>query len=162
MSKARQQSIDRKAVNAALFLSDGGIQEHAYLISRGVRPLALFNPFPADPPLMLHVSTRLENLSLSLRGAIPFVVDEGNGMAIAGYAANRGVVETFLWVEKTAQKPHRDRLLGLLLGYSIPAIVTYEQEQSIRQFDMSTVLPGQESSSPPCDTQNTEEMFPPY
>ena len=141
-----EQTIDQKAVNDALFLSDGGIQEHAYLISRGVRPLSLFNPFLADPLLMLRVSTRLENLSLSLQGAIPFVVDEGKGMAIAGYAASRGVVETFLWVEKTAPKPHRDMLLGLLLGYSIPAIATYEQEQSIQQFDMSTLLPEPESS----------------
>ena len=156
--------MKKQDVNKALLLSDDGIEEHAYLISRGVRPLALFNPFPAKPLLMKQVATRLENLSLFLHGAIPFVVDQGDGEAIAGYAADKGLVETFVWVTNHAPEPHVDRLVGLLLGYSVPAVAAYEQNQSIEQFDQSSILSdeslGPSSKSPCGEHSDTEEMFP--
>ena len=116
-------------LNDLFGMSDEMLTEQAYLIQRGVRPLVLLSPFPTEHFLMQKVVTRLGTVSHGL--AIPFVIDRGDGTAECGFAMNRWVVETLDWVFKEVSPPHSHRIVGLLLGYSAPAIENFEQRQSI-------------------------------
>lgn len=104
---------------------DDVIREHAYLIARGVRTIAIVDAIEAKPWLMERVATRLERLSDGQ--SIPFVMDRGDGMADIGYAAQPWAIELLKWVMR-ADIPvlHKNRIVGLLLGYSSEAVQRYE------------------------------------
>ena len=134
--------------------------EQAYLIARGVRALALLGHCSADPLEMLIHLSQLERSAE--QGTIPFVVDRGAGIADYGYAAARWVVDLYQWVvtadAATLPTSHRDRIIGLLLGYSVEAIRNDEEQASGRRFDgppASGVWPGQASSVWPDGTSDT-------
>jgi hypothetical protein len=116
--------------------SEDYIAEQAYLVARGVRPLALVGSFRADPWTMTRVQTTLGRLSCA--GAIPFVVDRGDGVADAGYAAAGWAVDLFSCAVREEQDAiptrHRDRVLGLLLGYSPTSIRDFEEQKGGRLF----------------------------
>jgi len=113
--------------------SDDAVREHAYLVARNVRPLALIVTFRANDLLMLQVATKLE--ALAEAPAIPFVIDNGDGMADCGYASAAWVIDLFRWVGKAKlPETHLRRVIGLLLGYSVDAIARFEERQSKRLF----------------------------
>jgi hypothetical protein len=127
--------------------SDDLVKDHSYLVARGVRALALVGQCESDAWTMLQQATRLEMLAEP--GAIPFVVDRGNGWADFGFAAAGWVLDLFSWVTKepedTMPDKQRHRILGLLLGYSTEAIRLFEEGRSGRLF--TAVSPGSEPSS---------------
>ena len=106
--------------------------EHAYLVSRGVRPMALAGHCPADPMVMLRASTRLSTAAIG-QDVLPFVIDNGDGTASCGYAAARWVIDLFESAFRD-KHPNRHQILGLLLGYSVPAISRHEENNSGRRF----------------------------
>lgn len=116
--------------------SDDLVQEHAYTVARGVRSISLVGHLQAQPLLMMRAASRLETLCAP--GAIPFVVDRGDGYADAGFASKRWALELYQWVvtehENAVPDKQRHRVLGLLLGYSPEAIDSFEQERSGRLF----------------------------
>jgi len=102
------------------------LKEQAYLISRGVRPMALIGNCASDPETMLSTLKAIEECSES--GAIPFVINKGHGSADYGYAASQWVIDVFsLFSRAESPVPERERgcILGLLLGYSSEAIGRY-------------------------------------
>jgi hypothetical protein len=116
--------------------SDDLIREHAYLVARGVRSLAIIGECSADTVTMLRTATRIETLSVP--GAIPFVCDCKNGVAEYGFAAEPWTVDLFEWLMtadvNAVPAEHRHRVLGLLLGYSAPAIRDFESQAAGRRF----------------------------
>ena len=129
--KARQARVDTPAVE----LSRELIREQAYLIANGVRPLALLGSCQAEPRTMLRVTTQLE--SAAEPDAIPFVLDRGDGCADFGYAASSWALDLFQWVSRAdngipARQKHRIR--GLLLGYGVEAIRSFEERSCGRLF----------------------------
>lgn len=109
------------------------VREHAYLIARGVRPLAIVGNCPADNRTMFEVASELENHAEA--GAIPFVAPRSDGVADYGYAAARWVIDLLQWVESDAvPEVHRHRIIGLLLGYSVEAIRNHEDHNCGRRF----------------------------
>jgi hypothetical protein len=118
-------------------MDDNHIKEHAYLVNRGVRAMALIGHCPAEHLEMLKIATKIEGLAEP--GVIPFVIDRGDGMADYGYAAKSWVVNLYEWVvcasEETVPPLQRHRILGLLLGYSADAIRDYEEMQRGRRFN---------------------------
>lgn len=108
--------------------------EHAYLVARGARPMALAGWCPADPVIMLRVATRLEGAAEA--GALPFVIDHQDGNASFGYAAARWVLDLYEWVVRDMAIPQeqRERVTGLLLGYAPEAISRYEESVTGRRF----------------------------
>ena len=120
-------------------IPDEVLQEHAYLVARGVRPIAIVGECRDDPLVMLGVSTRLEALGAS--GAIPFVCPCGDGVAEYGYAARQWVLDLFRWVvsanENAVPTLHRHRILGLLLGYGLDTIRDYEEHNAGRMYDLA-------------------------
>lgn len=139
-------------------------QEQAYLIARGVRPLALLGHCVADSLEMLNTATEIERYAVP--GSIPFVIERGNGVADYGYAAARWAIELYQWAvcapEDTVPLVQRHRILGLLLGYSLDAIRRYEEEYPSRFFQSPTVLAEllePTSSSLHDGTQNKAETF---
>jgi len=124
--------------------------------------LALLGHCPADP---LEMRVRLSQLERSAtQGAIPFVVDRGDGIAEYGYAAARWVVDLYQWVvtadAATLPVSHRHRIIGLLLGYSVAAIRDDEEQASGRRFGGPTasgVGLGHAPSAWPDGTPNTAE-----
>jgi hypothetical protein len=126
--------------------SDDLLSEHAYLVARGVRPLALVGLCPAEPLVMTRIATRVEGVAE--QGAIPFVVDQRDGTASYGYAAARWVLDLYEWAIAGEQIPQeqRERILGLLLGYSVAAVSEYEDEAPRRRFLPASASPGSASS----------------
>lgn len=127
--------------------SDEVITEHAYLVARGVRALALVGHAPADELAMLRIATRLE--AISVPGTVPFVLDRGDGICDFGFAASRWAVDLFRWVSIDPSVPRVQcaRVVGLLLGYSAEAIERFEQEAPARLFgDASSASPERATS----------------
>ena len=129
-------------------LSDNLIREHAYLVSRGVRPLAIVGHCSDDPLAMLRTATKIE--ALACEGAIPFVSDAHDGIVDFGYAASRRVIDLFCWLrsanEEAVPEEHRDRILGVLLGYGVDAVRWLAPRSSGRRFAPWTTTPGSASS----------------
>ena len=98
-----------------------GAEDAAYLVARGVRPLALVGEGVADELAMLRAMTVLARYSDDR--AIRFVIDHGDGTASWGYAAAAWVVDLYRWVRlEEKDESRRHQVLGLLLGYSPEAI----------------------------------------
>jgi hypothetical protein len=136
--------------------SDDYIEEHAYLVERGVRPLALVGHVPNDKPSMLQAASKLETISVNMR-VVPFVVARRDGFADCGFAAAKWVVDLYTWVvqSKTVPKRHLHRIRGLLLSYSAEAIRTHDERGSGRRFTSS---PERESRSPSCRKRGRAEI----
>jgi hypothetical protein len=123
-------------VSQVVSQSDDLIREHAYLVARGVRPLAIVGQCRADAVTMMRTATRIE--ALSEPGAIPFVCDCANGSAEFGFAAEPWAVDLFQWLmrsdENAVPSEYRHRILGLLLGYSTAAVREFESNTAGRRF----------------------------
>lgn len=120
--------------------SDDAVREHAYLVARGVRPMALVQTFTAEPLTCMRVATRLEAVGVETGlPVIPFVVENGDGSADCGYAAAGWVVDLLRWASDDAvPKVQRMRIVGLLLGYSAEAIAVFEERAPQRLFTLPT------------------------
>jgi len=102
---------------------DGVLREAAYLIARGVRPLALLGTCgSADASIVRH---RL--LTLGQARCIPFVMPAADGAVAFGYASHAWAVDLLRWADQKAPEIQRDRILGLLLGYAPDAIRFFEE-----------------------------------
>lgn len=132
--------------------SDELIQEQAYLVSRGVRPLALLGSINPDPATMKRALVRLNQLTGASAGsAIPFVLLRADmGCAMVGFAAAQWVVDLLEWSYRQAPMRQHHCIIGLLLGYSASAIA----EHDAREYaGLPTVLC--DSSSPRGCSTNT-------
>jgi hypothetical protein len=111
------------------------LREQSYLVARGVRCLALAGHLHVeDRDDLLRVSTQVERAAGE--GCLPFVLDHGNGTASYGYASARWALDLYEWTVRSPHVPEeqRDRIIGLLLGYSGPSIARYEDEGCGRRF----------------------------
>ena len=111
--------------------SDDVIRENYYLVSRGVRPMALLGQVEASVPEIHDLYTKLSCLpwqedvggGARLVTPIAFVIPRADDrFADAGFAARAWIIETFKWVSENAPQKHLHRLMGLLLGYSVDAV----------------------------------------
>lgn len=134
--------------------SDDYILEHAYLVERGVRPMAIVGYIEAKDPELLQAASRLEIISTQ-NNVIPFVVVRADGIADCGFASAKWVVDLYEWLVRSSDVPeiHGHRIRGLLLGYNVKAIRMHDGRISGRRFTSS---PEQESKIPPCCTLGTE------
>jgi hypothetical protein len=109
--------------------------EHAYLVARGVRPLAIANHFPTASVSVLRIATVIEAAAEG-EDALPFVLDHGDGSGSFGYAANRMTLDFYEWAASDPAIPEqqRHRIIGMLLGYSPVAISRYEETGCGRRF----------------------------
>jgi hypothetical protein len=104
--------------------SDDALREHAYLVARSVRPVAIAGNCPADPEAMMRAMSRLKVAGAGT--AIPFVIDEGDGIATCGYASHPWAVDLLQWALTLAPAEQVHRILGLLLGYGADSIERHE------------------------------------
>lgn len=137
-----------KLAYVSVMAPDELIEEQAYLIARGVRPLSLLGHCRAEPDLMLTISTRLERLSAGQ--CIPFVLDRGDGNADYGFAAGEWVLDLYAWLFRDASmdipEKQKARIAGLLLGYGVEAIRAHEEGNSGRLFPVTNGSGGSTSS----------------
>jgi hypothetical protein len=121
-------------MDAELLPSDDLLTEQAYHVARGVRPLSLVGHCDSDPMTLLRVATQIERATCP--GTVPFVIDHGDGFASYGYAGAAWVVDLYQWANDATQvsQEQRHRINGLLLGYSVSAISSHEDENSGRRF----------------------------
>ena len=111
------------------------IQEQAYLVSRGVRPLALLDTCDLDETVMANRFVQLNQLAEKYT-VIPFVLPRKDfPCAMTGYAAASWVVDLLAWSYEQPLHQHH-RIIGLLLGYSVSAIA----EHDAREFSGKPVL----------------------
>ena len=119
----------RPHVLMSVNISDSAIYENGYLVSRGVRPLALVGTVETEPVTMLRMYDRLSSFSFgtsALAVPIPFVLPR-NKLAEAGFASRGWIVDTLKWVLTNVPEPHQRRLIGLLLGYSEDAVAAHDE-----------------------------------
>ena len=122
-----------------MLFSDDAIQEQAYLVSRGVRPLALVGTVEAgDEFEVMRTVQRLETVqvgdSLALMPIVMAVERYDDPLVDLGFASHSWVVDTFDWINRNVPAPHRDRMLGLMLGYSADAIAAFDASHSGQRF----------------------------
>jgi hypothetical protein len=113
------------------------IREHAALVARQVRAVALIGRCRADQLTMLRTATRIESLAES--GAIPFVLPCADGYADFGYAAATWALDLYRWVitAETVPPEQKHRVVGLLLGYGVDAIRLFEDHGCGRLFHVT-------------------------
>jgi hypothetical protein len=65
-------------------------------------------------------------------GAVPFAVERSDAMVDCGYAAAQWAVDLYRWVWSPNVPSHqRDRICGLLFGYSSSAIEKFEVQKPV-------------------------------
>jgi hypothetical protein len=103
-------------------------KEQARLVARGVRALAIVGVCPAEPSEMIGVAGDLETQAEA--GAIPFLAERNDGGVDYGYAASAWVIDLLQWLESDAvPEKYRERIRGLLQGYSVEAIRQLEEQR---------------------------------
>jgi len=105
------------------------LDAEAYLVSRGVRPVALIGHCPADPIIMLRIKGGLHK-ARQAQLVIPFIFAEGGepGSAAFGYASHRWCIDLLEWAMSAAvPSARKHEILGLLLGYSPSAIARHQE-----------------------------------
>ena len=118
--------------------SDDALAEHAYLVARSVRPVAIAGNCQAEPEMMMQAMSRLKLAGGNT--AIPFVIDEGDGIATCGYASHPWAVNLLRWALTSAPGEQVHRIIGLLLGYGADSIERYEALGSGQLFPESASL----------------------
>lgn len=110
------------------------LAEHAYLVARGVRPIAIAGHFPTDSASALRIATLIEGATPE--EVLPFVIEHGDGSGSFGFAANRWTLDFYEWAvtDRSIPEQQRHRVIGMLLGYSPEAICRYEEAGSGRRF----------------------------
>ena len=118
--------------------SDDYVAEHAYLVERGVRSMAIVDHIVAEPETMRLAVSRLEQASIGA-AVVPFVVIRHDSFADCGFAAAPWVVDLYEWLVQSDSVPpeHAHRIRGLLLGYSPLAIRAHDERTSGRRFTWS-------------------------
>jgi hypothetical protein len=109
------------------------LDNEAYLVSRGVRPLALIGHCPSDPLVMCRVKTLLSRVRQA-ELVLPFIFTEGDHpeQAAFGYAAHRWVIDHLEWALGAAlPAARRHEILGLLCGYSPAAIARHQEQEGL-------------------------------
>lgn len=115
------------------------VHEQAYLVSRGVRPLALIGTIPVSSEWCV-TRTKTQLMEVRTCGAaerepIPVVMIRGDlSCADVGFAARSWVVDLLKWLDGHAPTKQTNRVLGLLLGYSPDAIAALEEAESGFRF----------------------------
>lgn len=107
--------------------SDEFVREQAYLVSCGVRPLALIGMIGISISQAYGHLWRLCDVGVT--GSImpiPFAFNNPKTKSICcGYAAYTWVIELLKWTLSTAPHKYEAQILGLLLGYSPKAITQF-------------------------------------
>ncbi len=103
------------------------VREQAYLVSRGVRPMALLGTTAPDDA---EVRSLLELHGQHHPGALPFVVPLVGGWAF-GFAAAAWCVDLYVWAQGQPEA-QRERIEGLLLGYGAREIERHEEARRVR------------------------------
>jgi hypothetical protein len=137
-------SPERDLRDTDLLVPSGDVlSEHAYLVAREVRPVAIAGHFPTGSASAVRIATLIE--AATQEEVVPFVIDHGDGSGSFGYAANRWALDFYEWAVTDGSIPEqqRHRIIGMLLGYSPVAISRYEESGSGRRF---LRLPGSASS----------------
>lgn len=103
----------------------------AYTVSRGVRALALVGSVAATPEAMSEAEQELFRCGSLYGNTCPLVlVSAGPHRAECGYATHSWVVDLYRWCQdESLPLRQRERVLGLLLGYSAEAIHRFDDEQ---------------------------------
>lgn len=107
-------------------VDDRSVNEAAYLVSRGVRPLALLDSVSQDEAVMGRTYDQMIDACESYKAALPFVLPcRGQEHALVGFAAEAWVIELLDWIQgQPGQQYHQ--IMGLLLGYSPRAIAEHD------------------------------------
>jgi hypothetical protein len=128
-----------QAIETSLLPSGEVLAEHAYLIARGVRPLAIACHFFVEEldPLMAVAAVEEH----SYEGLIPWALDHGDGVGSCGYAREKWAIDLYEWAVKKAPDEQREQIIGLLLGYSDYAIGRFTAEGTGRRFVSALLEP---------------------
>ena len=107
--------------------SDDLAYEQAFLVSRGVRPLAIVGYTSSDDQEMDEARGRLIVAAYPVEGAIPFVLPTWENTAAAGYASEQWAIDLLAWAH-SPDVPFRAHhlILGMLLGYSPRSVAAYD------------------------------------
>jgi len=139
--------------------SDDLILEQAYLVARGVRPLAIIGNCGDDPGELQEVATRLKILAGGT--AIHYVVPAlREGRMTYGYACHAWAIDLLRWaLSDECPENQRHRIIGLLLAYSPQEIQRFD-EQGCGEAFISWLPPPASSSQPSCISDNLETRAP--
>ena len=105
--------------------------EQAYLVSRGVRSLALLDSIERSDVTMRQAFDYLHEAASRWDNVIPFVLPRGDmECAMTGFAAEPWVIDLLAWSYRQPLRQHH-QILGLLLGYSAKAIAKHDVSEFV-------------------------------
>lgn len=107
------------------------IEEHAYLVHRGVRAMAIVGYCEASDANVQAVYFELhERAKGGPRSPLVFVVTVG-GVLHYGYAARQWAADLYKYAMLEAPEVQRERIIGLLLGYGADAIDDFDAREAM-------------------------------
>ncbi|KKN79957.1 hypothetical protein LCGC14_0334650 [marine sediment metagenome] len=115
----------------------------AYLVSRGVRALALCGMCEARPEEMASILDMLREAvgGTGSHDAEPFIFQTGE-WAHYGFCSEPWVLSLYKWLTENSgavPEEHTDAICGMLFGYSPPAISQFLRDEARGRLDASTV-----------------------
>ena len=116
--------------------TDDLARQQAYLVSRGVRPMALLPEVGKEPIEVQCAFFRIQELAAGLGTVIPFVWERpDHDCTDVGYVSHSWVLDLHKWLHE-ADVPTRQyhRIMGLLLGYSPEAIAQHDNVEFDGRF----------------------------
>lgn len=117
--------------------SDDVIIEHAYLVSRRVRLLAVCGTIDDSERNKVAMRDKLNAAAVESAGSqdivpIPFLANHPDFPQVTvGFASHSWVIDTHEWIQQnTLPSEMACRIIGLLHGYSGEAIAQFERNQA--------------------------------
>lgn len=117
--------------------SNDVIREHAYLVSRGVRLLAVCGTIDDSERNKAAMRDKLKDAAVESAGSqdivpIPFLVDHPDSPRVTvGFASHTWVIDAYEWIQRGSVPSEMVcRIIGLLHGYSGEAISQFERNQT--------------------------------
>lgn len=103
------------------FFREDAFSSEAYLVEKGVRPLALVGDIDAKELEVLK--KELVDKCFWHKNITPFIIKEDDGYSF-GFARNKHIVETYKYIREarkdgTITEDVFHTILGLMLGYSV-------------------------------------------
>ena len=121
-------------LNQIVGMSDDALTEHACLIGRGVRPMALLGTTREDYPERLIILNNLDKAITS--NALSFMLEVEDGCYHYGYVQSPWILDLYKWINSNPE-PYRGMVRGLLFGYSPSEIGHFVTRQNLARLAKS-------------------------
>ena len=108
------------------------LSDAEYLIARGVRPMALVGDVVKEDRQKALMIMKMVTNTGGIATMIPFLVKRDDDWYACGFTKHEWAIDLLRWLEsEDIPTDQRNRILGMLLGYSPEAIAHFDKSTSM-------------------------------